>query len=671
MTYLKTLALLALAAPGAAGELGAARAAGKIVVDGALGEEEWRGASLASGFTQFEPFRGEPAAETTEAYFLYDDEFVYFGFVCHDTVPSRIAAQLTRRDSDLSMDDSVMVVLDTFHDGRSAYFFATNLLGTQHDGRVADNGRVVDDNWDATWYTEAVRIDGGWSAEIAIPLVILRFTPGDGQVWGLNLGRTTRRLLETSFWTGPLEHRFRISQYGALTGLDLSTARRKYEVIPSALAQYQDGIEPGYQAGAELRYSPTPRDWVNATVNPDFAIIEADQEEINLTRFELSLPEKRPFFLEGAEQYQQRIRTFYSRRISDIYFGAKALGRRDGLAYSVLTAQSDPGADSTSESANYTVARLETEVSRGSSVSLMAANRNLERENSGSIGIDSSLYFTPTFSFTGQLARSHGPEEGGRWAFFARPSRDTSTSHVHFRYTHLGDRFGDHANAIGFIRDDDRREMDSALTKDFWVRRGLLEKIAYSSNYNVYWSQKNALRSWRVDQGVEVELRNRWALGWDYYDELQVFEKEFRNRSNRVSVGYNTREFQSASLAYTFGRNFDSDLDVWQLELRRKFGDALSVEYELTTLRLVPDPEDESTDIHVFRGVYSFTPDLFFKVFFQSSSAIDRENVQAVFVWRYRPPFGTVQVAYERGTAAFGERSEQGNTLFLKFSYVF
>ncbi|HEY7820425.1 MAG TPA: DUF5916 domain-containing protein, partial [Vicinamibacteria bacterium] len=420
-----------------------------------------------------------------------------------------------------------------------------------------------------------------------------------------------------------------------------------------------------------LRFSPTPRDVVNATINPDFAIIEADQEQINLTRFELSLPEKRPFFLEGAEQYQQRIRNFYSRRISDIYFGAKALGRRGPFGYTFLSAQSDPGSNSTTESANYSVARLETEVFKGSSVALMAANRNLSGENRGSVGLDTALYFTPTFNFTGQLARSHGPEEGGRWAFFLRPSRDTSTSHVHFRYTHLGDRYGDHVNAIGFIRDDDRREMDSAFSKEFWLRAGAFERIEYLSNYNVYWSQRDELRSWRIDQGLEVELRNRLELGWGYHEELQVFEKDFRNRSNGFLIGYNTREFQSASLAYTFGRNFDSDFDVWQVVVRRKLREELSLEYELTTLRLDPDPEEESTDIHVLRGVYSFTPDLFLKLFFQSSSAIERKNVQAVFVWRYRPPFGTVQVAYERGTAEFGERSEQGNTMFLKLAYVF
>ncbi|HXV59579.1 MAG TPA: DUF5916 domain-containing protein [Vicinamibacteria bacterium] len=653
----------------------AIRTGGEIQIDGVLDDQEWQGASQADGFMQFEPFRGEAAREPTEAYVLYDDNFVYFGFRCHDSEPSRIAAQLTRRDSDLLQDDSVLVVVDTFHDGRSAYFFATNLLATQYDGRVTDNGRVVEDNWDATWYSAASRFEGGWTVEIAIPLVILRFSPGGDQTWGLNLGRTTRRLLESSFWTGPLEDRFRISQYGTLAGLDLRAARRKYEIIPYALARYQEGIDPGYEAGAEVRYSPTPQDLLNTTVNPDFAIIEADQEQINLTRFELSLPEKRPFFLEGAEQYQQRIRTFYSRRISDIHFGAKALGRRGDLQYSLLTAQSDPSSGppsgTVSESANYTVGRLEASLMGGSSVALMGANRYLEGESRGSVGLDTALYFTPTFSFTGQLARSHGPEEGGRWAFFVRPSRDTSTSHVHFRYTHLGDRFGDHVNAIGFIRDDDRREMDSAINKDFWPRSGLVSHVEYDSNYNIYWSQKNVLRSWRVDQSLGIELQNRWAFAWDAYEEFQLFEKEFRNRSNGFLIGYNIREFQSASVEYAFGQSFDSDFDLWEVALRRKLGEALSVEYELTRLRLVPDPEEESTDIHVIRGVYNFTPDLFFKLFFQSSTAIDRKNVQAVFVWRYRPPFGTVQVAYERGTAPFGERSEQGNTVFLKFSYVF
>ena len=623
---------------------------------------------------QFEPRSGEPAQERTEVYVLYDDTYVYFGFRCFDSQPSRIAAQLNRRDSNLFEDDSVFVVVDTFHDLRTAYFFGTNLLATQSDGRVADNGRVVDGSWDATWLSASARFEEGWMAEIAIPLVYLRFQSGTDRTWGLNLGRTSRRLLETSFWAGPLEHRFRISQYGTLAGLDLESAQRRFQLIPYALGQYEDDIGSDYSAGLDLRYGFNPQTTANLAVNPDFAIIEADQEQINLTRFELSLQEKRQFFLEDSEQYRQRIRTFYTRRIGDIKLGGKVLGRRGGWQYSILTAQSEPSSpreDDFLESGNYSVARVVRDLWGSSSLALMAGNRYLGDENRGSGGLDASLFFTDTFSFTGQVIRSHGPEPGGRWAFFVRPSRDTATSHVHFRYTHLGDRFGDHVNAIGFIRDDDRREMDSALRKQFWFEGGPLQGIEYGSNYNVYWSQENVLRSYQIDQSLEVEFRNRWSAEYAYQNEFKLFEKGFYNYQHEFEVGYNTREWQSVAAEYSFGRNFDSDFRLLGAVFRRKFTDELSFEYELARLWLNPDPENGSTIIQVVRVVQNFTRDLFVKVFFQTNSVIERENLQVVFVWRYQPPFGSVQFAYQRGTAEFGERSDQGNTLFMKFSYVF
>ncbi len=655
-------------------ELQAARATEPVQIDGSIDEDEWAGAARVDGFMQFEPRSGEPAQERTEVYVLYDDTYVYFGFRCFDSQPSRIAAQLNRRDSNLFEDDSVFVVVDTFHDLRTAYFFGTNLLATQSDGRVADNGRVVDGSWDATWLSASARFEEGWMAEIAIPLVYLRFQSGTDRTWGLNLGRTSRRLLETSFWAGPLEHRFRISQYGTLAGLDLESAQRRFQLIPYALGQYEDDIGSDYSAGLDLRYGFNPQTTANLAVNPDFAIIEADQEQINLTRFELSLQEKRQFFLEDSEQYRQRIRTFYTRRIGDIKLGGKVLGRRGGWQYSILTAQSEPSSpreDDFLESGNYSVARVVRDLWGSSSLALMAGNRYLGDENRGSVGLDASLFFTDTFSFTGQVIRSHGPEPGGRWAFFVRPSRDTATSHVHFRYTHLGDRFGDHVNAIGFIRDDDRREMDSALRKQFWFEGGPLQGIEYGSNYNVYWSQENVLRSYQIDQSLEVEFRNRWSAEYAYQNEFKLFEKGFYNYQHEFEVGYNTREWQSVAAEYSFGRNFDSDFRLLGAVFRRKFTDELSFEYELARLWLNPDPENGSTIIQVVRVVQNFTRDLFVKVFFQTNSVIERENLQVVFVWRYQPPFGSVQFAYQRGTAEFGERSDQGNTLFMKFSYVF
>lgn len=652
----------------------AARTQRPLRVDGILEAEEWKGATQLDSFVQFAPQRGEPAQEKTEAFVLYDDRYIYFGFRCYDSEPSRITAQLTRRDSELLNDDAVIVILDTFHDSRSGYFFLANALGTQSDGRISENGRVVEYNWDGAWQSAASRFAGGWTVEMAIPFSSLRFRPGREQSWGLNVGRTCRRLLETSFWAGPLEERFRLSQYGALEGLNLEAAQRKYEIIPYVLGQFQQGAEARYEAGLDLRYAVTPENIISFTVNPDFATIEADQEVVNLTRFEVGLREKRQFFLEGSEQYRQRIQTFYSRRIADIRFGAKLLGRYGGWQYSALTAQSDPipisGDARETASANYSVLRLQRDVLKSSTVAVMASNRALARTQRGAIGAEATMFLTKTFGLTAQLARSHGPEQGGRWAFFIRPSRDTATSHVHFRYGHLGDRFGDHVNAIGFIRDDDRREMDSAVTKEVWFRKGALERFEYDSNYNIYWSQKGVLRSWQIDQEATFDLRNRWSAGVAHSNEYKLFEKPFRNHRTEVSLGYNTREWQSVSAQYEFGRNFDANFQLFGGTVRRKLGKQFSVEYELSRLWLDPDPEHAATTIHVIRGVHNFTKDLFVRCFYQTNSAIDRKNLQAVFVWRYKPPFGAFQFAYQRGTAALGQPSSQGNTAFLKFSYV-
>jgi hypothetical protein len=138
-----------------------------------------------------------------------------------------------------------------------------------------------------------------------------------------------------------------------------------------------------------------------------------------------------------------------------------------------------------------------------------------------------------------------------------------------------------------------------------------------------------------------------------------------------VTLGYNTREYQSVSAGYEFGRNFDSDYGLWRATARRKLSDESSIEYELQRVRFTPDPTAASTWIHVLRGSYFFTTDLFLRVFFQVNSAIERRNAQATFVYRYLPPFGTLQVVYQRGTAEFGQRSEQGHTVFVKVTTVF
>jgi len=649
----------------------AVRAIKPPVIDGGVADDEWQTATPVAGFIQYEPQRGERSQLQTDARVLYDAGHLYVAFRAWD--PEPITAQLTQRDADLLRDDAVVVVLDSTNDQRSGYYFITNALGTQADGRISDDGRTAETTWDAPWQSAAMRTEYGWSAEFSIPLSSIRYASGERQTWGINFGRSRRRSLELSFWSGPLDNQWRVSEAGRLTQLSVPAPVDRIQVVPYALAQAQDGVSPNWDAGVDARYAITATTAIYGTLYPDFATVEADQEQINLTRFELTLPEKRQFFLDGQEQFNQRFPnrypTFYSRRIADISTGGKLLGKQGPWAVSFISAESSPlGAE---QSANYSVGRVQRDILGRSTVAVMASNRRFNSADQGAFSADTSLFFGRTFSMSAQAVKTYGPFGHGTMAFLIRPSYDSSTGHFHVRYGDIGNHVAENLNVIGQIVDDDRRELDSHVTKIVWIRRGAFEQFRYDSNYNAYWSHAGALRRWKGNQAVAVEFRNRMNTSFSWAEEMIEFEKPFRNRQVTLDVGYNTREYQSVTTGLEFGRNFDSDYLLWTGSARYKVTQALSAEYSLERLELDPDPRDQSTWIHVIRANQSFTKDLFLKVFFQTNSAIERNNVQAVFVWRYLPPFGTFQVAYQRGTAGFGERSTQGNTLFVKTTTVF
>ncbi|MCG2814819.1 MAG: carbohydrate binding family 9 domain-containing protein [Candidatus Aminicenantes bacterium] len=640
-------------------------------VDGSLDEPAWLSAPIVGGFIQFEPSRGNPVSLKTEVKILYDGEHVYFGFLCFDPEPDKIAAHLPRRDDDLLEDDSVYVCIDTFNDKRSCYYFMTNLLGTQTDGRITENGRTTDNTWDGIWKSAAGRTEDGWSAEIAVSFESIKYSPGTKMTWGLNLGRGIPRYLEYGFWAGPLESPYKVSQYGELIGLDLEKSKKKAQIIPHVLAKLEKDKPSQFDAGIDARYAFSQMISGNLTINPDFATIEADQEQVNLTRFELRLQEMRNFFLEGSEIYSQRIRLFYSRRISDIYGGIKVYGKSGGYEFSALSAQTRADEEMGTDSANFSAFRLKRDVMKSSNVGFTLANKLTDDVNRGTAGFDTALNFSDRFNFTGQFAMSYGDQNRDNVAFFLRPSYDTATFHIHLRYTQLGRNFGDNANSVGYIQDDNRRELDSAMEKTFYIQKGGFERIGYQSNYNIYWGLNGTLRSWQIDQSLEFDLKNKFSFEVKHQEEYKLYEKKFRNRETAFQLGYNTREWQAASVTYSFGRNYDSDFYLVEGRVNAKLTPALSLSYGLIRLHLNPDPENESTWIHVIRATQYFTNDLFFKLFYQINSVIDKKNIQLLFVYRFQPPFGMIQLAYQKGTARFGEKGIQGDTLFVKFSFMF
>ncbi len=662
-----------------------------INIDGVLDESQWQSADQISDFYQFQPKHGEPASLNTVVKMLYTENVLYFCFYCYEPDISRLSARVTRRDADVEDDDAVGVFLDTFNDDNNAYYFIVNSIGTQKDGRYADNGRTQDNNWDGKWSSASTVNSDGWSAEIAIPFETLKFN-SELTEWGLNFIRVVPRNLEVSLWIRGMVSTHRVSQFGRLTNLDLSNVvAKRYTIIPYAQSQLEEGKDPDGRAGLDFRYSLASNLGLDATINPDFATIEADVERTNLTRFEISYPEKRPFFLEGNENYSTRIRQFYSRRIGEIPWGLKINGKFDDWKINALSTQSDPysaGADiKEGKEANYTVFRVNREFGSGSNIGLIGANRYYRNDNTGSVGLVATLFFTDVFGMTSQMIKSHGSKDDGTWTYFFRPSYDSEFSHFHVRYTHVGEGVRENINPIGYIRDDNRREFDTNIRRVFWINKNGIESIQPSVNYNQYWSQNGDLRSWELRNSIEFSLFKKWSLdishNADFKAEyLPVFEKDFRNNMSEVELDYDSKIGKEISFTYGKGKNFDSDVEEIMGSIDLKITEGWNATYSITRLWFWPETDDESSWRHFVRSTYYFNNDMYFKVFYQSRYKVnrllgdtaydlDRENIQLVFVWRFLPPFGSIQLAYQEGATRITELDNRSKTFFTKFSWVF
>jgi len=643
-------------------------------IDGSIDSNEWSAAAVVDEyFVQIEPEFGVPSTFRTVVRIGQTDSALYVAFEAFDSDPGRLAAAATQRDGDLDLDDSVAVLFDTFSDKRTAYLFRTNPLATQQDGRIADNGRTKDLRWDASWRSAAARFEDRWTAEFEIPFSILKFASQADGNWGVNFVRTVPRRLENAIWSGPAEVVFRVSSFGELRGLSAPVPENPWQWIPYVIGSIEDGEGTDGEAGIDVRWRPSSQLGVDLTVNPDFALIEADVETINLSRFELQIPEKRPFFQEGNEMFVQRIRQFYSRRIGDISWGAKSNGTIGGTGFSAIITSEDlvPEGGNTAEAANYGTLRLQHSLARGSNVGLLAATRDFNGDNAGSAGVDTTLFFTDTLGMTAQFLQVHGPTSDNGLAWFIRPAWDTSTSHFHIRYAEIDPGILDDFNAVGFLRDDDRKEFDTNVRHTFWLREGSVERIEPNVNYNRFYSHENVLRSWELEAEIDIVFRNGWEASLEYVDEFKLFEKEFRNDRTLLHVGWDGRDGREAWVSHGQGFNFDNDLVLYGFGVRWPLGDRWRFSYDFRHLELEPDLDQETTTIHVFEVLYSFHADMFAKLFIQTNSAIDKDNLQALWVWRIKPPFGSLQLAYQTGTSEQGQVSEQGDTFFAKLSWVF
>jgi hypothetical protein len=669
-----------------------------IEIDGLLNEPIWKRAPDAGAFVQLNPDRREPQKIKTSAKILYDDNFIYIGFLCSDTEPDKIEAEATRIDGDLRGTDSIYILVDAFHDRENFYFFATNFLGARSDGRISRDGQIADYRWNGSWKSSSQKTDFGWSTEVAIELSNLFDEPGKEKAFGLSLSRIVPRL-DSVFWKGPLDPAFEFDEIGKLKVLDLGEldllkGERKANFTPYLLSRSESGKKTEPAAGIDARYAFSSQLSGRLTINPDFATVEPDQEQVNLTPFELYLPEKREYFLEGSDIYPQGIGLFYSKRIGDIYGGVELNGNFGAYEYSGMSVQTKKDQYPDEDSANFSVFRLKRGGATGSSaIGFTAANKLIGQTNKGTAGIDADLYFTDNFKLSGQVALSYGDYSRGNIAFFLSPSYDSRTFHVHLRYTQIGEYFGDNANYVGFIPDDNRRELDSAVNKTFSFQRGFFERIRYRSNYNVYWGMDGTLRSWQIDEGFFFDLKSKFIVSVvhtmeyklnEYLPEprlvympdiggwARVYTKDFRNWRTRVRSEFFDGEWKSFSLTFSAGRNYGSDFQILEMSKKLQITKTLFSEYDLCHfIKYEPPLLLDKTTINVLKITHYVNKNLFWKLFFQANSAIDKINFHVVFVYTFKPPFGSIQLAYQKGTARFGVKGTQGHTLFLKLGYIF
>ncbi len=341
---------------GAAPSASVPRASSGITLDGALTESDWAQAAPIGDIIQREPKPGEAATEQTIVKLLHDDQNLYIGAVCYDSEPDRIIGTEMARDGDLSADDRVEIIIDTFHDRRNAFYFATNPLGALVDALVIENGQVNRD-WNAIWYVRAQKFDKGWSAEFSIPFKSLSFNRGS-RTWGFNFSRSIKRKLEEGRWAAArLDVRFfQVSEAGEIHGLDDARQGRGLDVRPYVSGKWtrdhiSDNSDADAKAGVDIFYNITPSLKWTSTINTDFAETEVDNRQINLTRFPLFFPEKRSFFLENAGVFNfsntgSELLPFFSRRIGllagrevPILFGTKLTGKVDRFDIGILGAR--------------------------------------------------------------------------------------------------------------------------------------------------------------------------------------------------------------------------------------------------------------------------------------------------------------------------------------------
>ena len=677
-------------------------------IDGVLDEAFWKQAAVATDFIQMEPHAGEPATQKTEVLVTYTDDTLLIGARLFDTEPDRIVGTEYRRDALLEAEDSFEIFLDTFRDGRNAFYFATNPVGARLDGLMRNEGSVLNFEWDGVWDVAALRNESGWTAEIAIPFTTLRFPPDSPAGWGLNFGRRVARTREESYWAfiSPewgFNAPWRASAYGGLHGLREASPGGRLKLKPYALGggerdyEASDDTEATLTGGLDAKISLSSALNLDITVNTDFAQVESDQEQVNLTRFPLFFPEKREFFLENAGLFRIGETTrpfepaatllFFSRRIGlsedgdeiPIIGGARLTGKLGGTefgAFHIVTHDTVID-DELFPQTGFSSVRVKQDIFARSSVGGMFLNKApAEEGGSSQLAVaDVNLAVTTNTTLNAFMAKSRTPGlVGPDHAAAVHAEWVTDGASVFGDYVDIGDDFN---SEIGFVP---RTGIRKYRAQTFWSPRpGKLGiRQIFLGNNHIYItdrdghleSQVNAFGPWTRFENGSIFFAN-----WEYRaeglkepfeikDDVEIPVGEYHFNRFNVSFNFDQSRRVAPSAFFSDGDFFNGTLRTIAIGAETKPHNRLrlSAFYLRNDVSLPIEGGVFKTNLFIFRGVVAFSPRAFVRALIQFNDDSQETLANVLFRYTYRPGSDLFIVYNEdrdtAGASSFPKRRE-------------
>ena len=714
------------------------------VIDGdILGDPAWAAVEPLTGFRQSAPDEGQPASERTEVRVVFTEDTIYFGVVLFDDDPSGIIMTDSRRDSSMNNADSFQMVLDTFSDKQNGFVFGTTPAGQEYDGQVTDegggrslfgggggggfsrgSGSGFNLNWDGAWQVQTAITDIGWSAEFAIPFRTIRYPAREHQSWGVNFQRNIRRRNETSYWAAlPRQYNlYRVSMAGQLTGVAAPFGNtRNLQVTPyvigEAVTRDARPDEPALalgDVGADLKYSVTSGLTLDATYNTDFAQVEVDDQQINLDRFNLFFPEKRPFFLENAGAFSVgnlgpatgrnlgQTELFFSRRIGitdsgvpvPILGGARLSGKiNDSTTIGFLNMQTE-SLRGIARANNFTVARLRRDLPNRSSIGGMFVNRTgtgdpdidglaLDNDYNRAYAVDARVGVGQNGLVQGFLGRTDSPDaDEGEYAMSVSTRYDSEAWRLIAGYQENDEDFNPE---VGFLRRTGGfRKFDFGINNTtrpngFLKYQELTPHMSFTRFWNLDGDMETSVLHLHFDGefedsssgGVSYDIRSERVFSAFTVSGLSVPPGSYD--FNELTYSYNSDRSApfSAGIRATTAGFFGGDIVTIRPSVNARYGETLNLSLSFSRNDIDLPSGSTITNLTSLSAAYNFTPRLYVQSLLQHNDSADLYAVNFRVGWLQDANTGLFFVYNE--TEGIGEfiPTGAGRRVIVKYSYLF